>query len=105
MSETHAHDVRKHMKAYVFVFVALLVLTVTTVIAAAFDASTVSIAIAVALLIAIVKGSLVASYFMHLISEKRMIHWLLILTAVFFIALMFLPLAAYMDQQGVPHVA
>ena len=104
MSETHTHDVRKRLKVYVMVFVALAILTGVTVTVASAESS-VSIAIAVALLIASVKASLVASYFMHLITEKRLIYWLLILTGVFFVALLFLPLAAYLDQQGATHVS
>ena len=99
MSDTHTHDVRKHLRVYVLVFVALAILTAVTVTVASADSS-VSIAIAVALLIASVKASLVAGYFMHLVTEKRLIYWLLILTGVFFVTLMFLPLAAYLDQQG-----
>ena len=38
-------------------------------------------AIAVALFVATIKGSLVACYFMHLISEKKLIYAVLALTA------------------------
>jgi hypothetical protein len=41
--------------------------------------------------VATVKGSLVACYFMHLISEKKLILAVLMLTTVFFVALLFLP--------------
>ena len=44
-----------------------------------------------ALLVATVKGTLVACYFMHLISEKKLIIAVLVLTAVFVAALMILP--------------
>jgi caa(3)-type oxidase subunit IV len=54
-------------------------------------------AIIVALIIATVKGSLVASYFMHLISEKRMIYMALLLTVVFFAVLMGIPLFHHAD--------
>ena len=53
--------------------------------------------VAVALVIATIKGSLVASYFMHLISERRLIYSLLIFTAIFFAGLMFLTISAYAD--------
>ena len=48
-------------------------------------------AVTVALLVATVKGSLVACYFMHLISEKKLIYAVLVLTVVFFVALLALP--------------
>ena len=47
--------------------------------------------LSIALLVATIKGSLVACYFMHLISEKKLIYAVLALTAVFFIALLALP--------------
>ena len=101
MSDSHAHDVSKEIKTYIAVFVSLAVLTVVTVWVASLK-FTVAMAILVALVIAGFKGSLVASFFMHLVSEKKGIVWVLILTAVFFLALIFLPLGALMDQQGVP---
>ena len=48
-------------------------------------------AVTVALLVATIKGSLVACYFMHLISEKKLIYAVLVLTVVFFVALLALP--------------
>jgi caa(3)-type oxidase subunit IV len=101
MSDSHAHDVRKEIKTYIAVFVSLAVLTVVTVWVARFE-FTVAMGVLVALIIAGFKGSLVASFFMHLVSEKKGVVWVLILTAVFFLALIFLPLGALMDQQGVP---
>ncbi len=44
-----------------------------------------------ALFVATIKGSLVACYFMHLISERKLIYAVLAVTAVFFIALLALP--------------
>ena len=40
-------------------------------------------------------GALVACYFMHLISEKKLILAVLVLTAVFFAALLALPLLTH----------
>ena len=57
-------------------------------------------AIMVALLIATVKGSLVACYFMHLISEKKLILWVLVLTVVFFIVLLLVPAFTVADRVG-----
>jgi len=55
-------------------------------------------AIVVALLIATIKGSLVALFFMHLVDERRLIYSVLVLTVVFFIFLMFVPLATILDR-------
>jgi cytochrome c oxidase subunit IV len=104
MSE-HAHeDMKKHVRVYLYVFAALAVLTVVTVAVSHVHLGHAG-NITVALLIATVKGSLVACYFMHLISEKKMLYGILILTAVFFVFVMFLPLWGQADQMGVPHEA
>jgi cytochrome c oxidase subunit IV len=91
-----AADIDKHVRVYITVFVALMVLTVVTVAVSRFHLP-VPMAIAVALLVAIVKGSLVACYFMHLISEKKLIYAVLALTVAFFIALMVLPVLTVHD--------
>ena len=44
-----------------------------------------------ALLVATIKGGLVACYFMHLISEKKLIYAVLMLTVAFFVVLLALP--------------
>ena len=90
MTGDHAVDIDKHVRIYITVFVALMVLTVVTVTVSRFHLP-VPMAVSVALLIAIIKGSLVACYFMHLISEKKLILAVLALTAVFFVVLMALP--------------
>ena len=91
-----AHDVRAHVKVYMMVFGALAILTIVTVAASYLDVP-VGPAIAIALLIATVKASLVALFFMHLKGEVRAIFWTLLLTAVFFITLMTIPLSWYLD--------
>ena len=90
MTGDHAVDIDKHVRVYITVFVALMVLTIITVSVSRLHLS-VPLAVTVALLVAIVKGSLVACYFMHLISEKKLIYAVLALTAVFFAALLALP--------------
>jgi cytochrome c oxidase subunit 4 len=92
----HAADIDKHVRIYITVFVALMVLTVVTVAISRFHLP-VPIAITVALLVALVKGSLVACYFMHLISEKKLIYAVLALTAAFFIVLLTLPILTVHD--------
>ena len=55
--------------------------------------------IALALCIATVKGSLVACFFMHLISEKKLIYAVLGLTVLFFVVLLLVPaLTSIADQ-------
>jgi len=86
----HAADIDRHVRVYITVFVTLMALTIVTVAISRFHLP-IPIAVTVALLVAVIKGSLVACYFMHLISEKKVIYAVLALTAVFFAALLALP--------------
>jgi cytochrome c oxidase subunit 4 len=90
----HAVDIDKHVRVYITVFVALMVLSIVTVAISYLDLS-VPVAVTVALLVALVKGSLVACYFMHLLSEKKLIYAVLAVTAAFFIALLALPVVTH----------
>ena len=92
----HAADIDRHVKVYITVFVALMVLTIVTVAISRFHLP-VAIAVTIALLVATIKGSLVACYFMHLISEKKLIIAVLALTAVFFVVLLTLPVVTVHD--------
>ena len=100
MSGHDVEAIRRQTRTYVLVFAALAVLTVVTVAASRLQLGP-GMTIAVALLIAVVKGSLVAGYFMHLLDERRVIYWLLALTVVFFIVLMTIPLGTEGDTIGV----
>jgi cytochrome c oxidase subunit IV len=111
MSEHHAehadphhhgggHDpaeIDRHVKVYVTVFAALMVLTIVTVAISYLHLPTVP-AVALALFVAVVKGSLVASFFMHLISEKKLIVWVLALTVLFFFFVLLGPFFTDADQ-------
>ena len=78
------------VRIYIAVFTALAALTVITVAVSYLRLPLVP-AVSVALFIAAVKGSLVALFFMHLISEKQIIFSVLALTFVFFLFLLILP--------------
>ena len=82
MTSDHAADIDRHVRVYIIVFVALMALTIITVAVSRFHLP-LPAAVTVALLVATIKGSLVACYFMHLISEKKLIYAVLVLTAVF----------------------
>ena len=96
MTDDHAVDIDKHVRVYITVFVALMALTIITV-AVSYLHLPLPMAITVALLVAIIKGSLVVGYFMHLISEKKLIYAVLVLTVVFFFALLALPVFTVHD--------
>lgn len=107
MSEHHpaehhhgGHDpaeIDRHVRVYISVFVALMALTIVTVAISYLDLPTVP-AVALALIVALVKGSLVAGFFMHLISEKKLIVWVLALTVLFFFFVLLGPLLTDLDQ-------
>ena len=86
----HAADIDRHVRVYITVFVTLMALTIITV-AISYLHLPLPLAVTAALLVATIKGSLVACYFMHLISEKKLIYAVLGLTAVFFVVLLALP--------------
>jgi cytochrome c oxidase subunit 4 len=93
-----AHDdIHSHVKTYYMVFGALMVLTGITV-AVSYLHLSIPLAITVALMVAIVKGTLVALFFMHLLNERTIIYSALALTVVFFVFLMFIPLLTISDK-------
>ncbi len=94
-------EIDRHVKIYITVFVSLMVLTVLTVAAWKFLDVSIPMAISIALFIAAIKGSLVACFFMHLISEKKLVFWVLLLTVFFFFVLLLLPVwTSLSDQVG-----
>jgi cytochrome c oxidase subunit 4 len=99
------HDVRKEIKRYLIVFAALLALTVITVIASNFHFG-VTLGVMIALIIASFKGYLVACNFMHLSNEKKVVYLVLILAAVFIIAMMILFISGHYNlPQGAHYVS
>jgi cytochrome c oxidase subunit 4 len=90
MGGSHA-DIDKHVRAYIGVFISLAVLTAVTVGASYIHFGSHSTNIVVGMLIAAIKAGLVASVFMHLKWEKKIIYWVLLICFVLFAALMALP--------------
>jgi cytochrome c oxidase subunit 4 len=99
MDAAHSAAFDKHVRGYIFVFVTLMVLTLVTVAVWRLHLP-VPVAIALALAIATVKGSLVACYFMHLISEKKLILSVMLLTIGLFVVLLLVPVLTVADRIG-----
>ena len=93
--------VKKSVRTYMLVGAALLVFTAITVGANQFHFG-VPVAVTVALIIATMKGSMVASIFMHLSHEKKWIYGSLILTVLFFAVLMTIPILTTNNNIGTP---
>jgi cytochrome c oxidase subunit 4 len=102
MGDAHDHtDIDRHVRAALLVFGCLLILTVFTVAAYYLHLPT-RLAIALALAIAVTKGTLVAGWFMHLISEKKLVYWVLVLTVVLFLPLLLFPTFTALDGVRLP---
>jgi cytochrome c oxidase subunit 4 len=101
MSDQHPSDhpdhFAHHVRRYLLVFVALIIGTICTVWASYIPFPSREINIAVALVIATCKAFLVAGFFMHLISERKMIYGILGFTVFFFTGLMALTLWSFAD--------
>ena len=105
--KTEAHDdhnsperIKKEIRVYLVVFGALAVLTALTVYACYGLKMPAHIAIGIALAIACTKGFLVAGFFMHLLSEKKLIYSVLGLTVFFFAVLLWGPWHHFVDMIG-----
>tara|TARA_B100000949_G_scaffold233791_1_gene251115 strand:+ start:2659 stop:3033 length:375 start_codon:yes stop_codon:yes gene_type:complete len=104
-----SEHVQHHIAVYKKVAAALAVLTTLTVGVSYLDV-TVPLAVTIALIIAATKGSLVVSFFMHLIEEKKpvplsrrgigLIIGSLLVTALFFLVIIFIPIFGHADKVG-----
>jgi cytochrome c oxidase subunit 4 len=90
-------EIKKSVRSYIRVFVMLMVFTVITVAVSRLSFA-VPVAIGVALVIAGMKGAMVAGVFMHLSHEKRWVYGTLVLTIVFFAVLLLLPVVTSLDS-------
>ena len=95
--EDVAHNVSKHIRAYLMVGATLITFTAITVFLSYVNFGTMKANVAVAMLVATFKAGLVALIFMHLRSEKRMIYRILMFTAFFVLGLFFLTYLAWYD--------
>jgi len=94
----HGHvDLKKHVRIYIIVFVSLMVLTLVTV-AISYLHLPFAAAVGLALTVALIKGSLVACYFMHLISERRLIFIVMAITVFMFLGVLLGPVLTEVDE-------
>ena len=97
MDAHSTHDIQGHVKTYFMIFGVLMVCTVITV-GVSYLHLPIPMAILVALVVATIKGSLVAMFFMHLKGERRLIYYVLGLTVIFFVFMMSVPLATNLNK-------
>ena len=93
-------QIQKEIRVYIAVFCGLAALTALTVWACYGLKLPVHTAIVIAVAIACTKGFLVAGFFMHLLSEKKVIYGILALTLAFFAALLWLPVHDVLGKFG-----
>jgi len=98
-------SIQASLRKYFMIGAALLVFTVITVAVNLVHVSSIALAVTVALIIAIMKGSMVAAVFMHLSNEKKWIYGALLLTVIGFAILMAVPKFTLMDSIGKPEPA
>jgi len=92
-----------HISNYRNVFIYLLIGTALTVGASYLEFNvydSIAGAIFIGLMIATIKGYLVAANFMHLNSEKKIIHQILLLTVFFLVILLFIPVMWHLNNMG-----
>ena len=82
--------IKKEIRRYLMVLGALGILTLITVGISSLELPTWQ-AIALGLAVATIKGSLVAAVFMHLISERKLVYSVLVITVIFFAVLLWGP--------------
>ncbi len=99
MQSDHSGDVGKGVRRYWMIGAGLYVFTVITVAVNQVHLA-IPLAVTVALIIACLKGGMVASVFMHLSHEKAWIYGALLLTVVFFVVLLALPILTTGDTYG-----
>jgi len=96
-------NIAKHIVHYRNVFIYLLIGTALTVAASYLEFNvqrSIAGAVFVGLLIASIKGYLVAANFMHLNSEKKTIYWILILTVFFLFILLSIPVLWHLNNMS-----
>ena len=93
--------IKKSLRSYWMIGAALYAFTIITVAVNQVHLA-IPLAITVALIVATIKGSMVASVFMHLSHEKKWIYGSLLLTVAFFVVLMSVPFFTISDSIGTP---
>ena len=95
-SEHETQHIKKQVSRHVKIAVGLAIGSLLTLWTSQTNFGSHSLNVAMTLGIAIVQAFLVAGFFMHLLSEKKMIYCFLAFTAVFFTALMAMTIWAHL---------
>jgi caa(3)-type oxidase subunit IV len=96
IKEDELQDVKKHVRQHIIIAVALAIGSITTIWTSQTNFGSFSVNVAMTLAIAAIQGFLVAGFYMHLLSEKKMIYSFLVFTVVFFVVMMGMTVWAHM---------
>ena len=104
MKELSVQELKQEVKKHLLIYGLLLFLTAIN-----FTVSKLALlgeqTVFIVLSVAFVQGVLIAGYFMHLISEKKLILFVLAMTLIFFLGLLFLPVMQFWGKLfGTVHV-
>jgi caa(3)-type oxidase subunit IV len=97
-SQKDLDDVRRHLRQHVIIAVGIAIGTILTIWTSQTNFGKQWLNITLTLTVACVQGFFVAAFFMHLLSEKKMIYSFLVFTAIFFVVLMGIDYWAHMPD-------
>jgi len=100
-SEKDLADVRRHVRQHSIIAVGIALGTGLTLITSQHNFGSSALNVGLTIAVACVQGFLVAGFFMHLLSEKKLIYSFLIFTAVFFAVMMIITTVAHMPTNVV----
>ncbi len=100
-----AQDIQQELRKHFVIFGFLIALTIVNFFVSRLHLPPVMTVVSV-LSIAAFQAFLVLCYFMHLISERKLIYFFLIITILCFVGLIFLPILGYFGViNGTNHVS
>jgi len=86
-SEQELSDVKRHLRQHIIIAVGLALGSLMTLWTSQTNFGSFSLNVAITLGIAAIQAFMVAAFFMHLLSEKKLIYCFLVFTAVFFVVM------------------
>jgi cytochrome c oxidase subunit 4 len=99
--EQELKDVKKRVQQHIIIAVGLALGSLMTLWTSQTDFGSFTRNVSITLGIASVQAFMIAAFFMHLLSEKKLIYWFLVLTAVFFVVMIGITFWARMDANVV----
>ena len=103
--DTTTQDIQKETKNYLVIFGGLILLG-GVAIGVHFLQLPIKLSIVIILAIALTQAAISAAYYMHLIAEKKLIYFVLIMAAAFFLSMILLIAFGHFDTpQGTSHVS